>query len=61
MNPPGLGKDSVFNCNTWKKGKITTDVKEAIRRATIIYKVVTEKTLTRAKEDEPFSLYDGLL
>ena len=53
-NPPGLRKDAVFNCNSWKKEKIATDADEAIRRATILYKVVTEKTLTQAEKDEIF-------
>lgn len=53
-SPPGLRKDDVFNCNSWKKEKIATDADEAIRRATILYKVVTEKTLTKDERHEIF-------
>lgn len=53
-NPPGLRRDAVFNCNSWKADNIATDVDEAIRRATLLYKVVTEKPLSQDEKDEIF-------
>lgn len=58
-NPPGLRKDDVFNSNSWKKEKITTDVNEAVRRATLLYKVVTERKLSQVEKDEIFLSNEG--